>query len=246
MLAGSPEHDFRRFCAAGDTAALGRVFERLAPELLLVAAHLAGGDAAEDLVQATFLDAIGQRARWDQRRPLAPWLCGILANHVLRARRERSRVPDPHRLPFKDSESPQAEAEAREVAELVRRAVEGLPLGYGQVLSLRLVHGLELQQIASALFMPLGTVKTRLHRGMVLLRRALPASLASTLAIALLPGRGLAAMREVVLSHAATAVPAATAGIMLGALTMKKAVLITGVVAFDPGRLPRDHYLAAR
>lgn len=225
MIDPGPDEDFRRFCTAGDTSALGRVFERLAPELLLVAAHLASGNVAEDLLQATFLDAIAQRERWDRSRPVAAWLCGILANHVLRARREQRRVPDPRRLPFKEAEGPHAAAEARELAEAVHAAVESLPLGYRQVLSLRLVHGFELQQIASSLGLPVGTVKTRLHRGVVLLRRALPAGLAGALAMALLPGRGLAAVREVVLSHAsATAIATAGSGVLLGVLTMKKAV----------------------
>ena len=50
---------FARYRKHGDPKALGRVFDLLASELLLVAAHFAADEAqAEDLVQTTFLDAI--------------------------------------------------------------------------------------------------------------------------------------------------------------------------------------------
>lgn len=91
LVTASPEQDFLRFCR-GDAAALGAVFDALAPELLLIAARLGGSDVAVDLVQATFLDAIRLRERWDPRRPLAPWLVGILGNHVREARRQRRRA----------------------------------------------------------------------------------------------------------------------------------------------------------
>jgi RNA polymerase sigma factor (sigma-70 family) len=204
---------FLRYRETGDAQALALVFDRLAPELLLVAAHLAGGDLAEDLVQATFLDAIRHRARWDRSLRLAPWLLGLLGNHVREARRQRKRVPDRERFEERSSERPEAAAEANECLAAVHAAVERLPRHYRQVLSLRLVHGFDLQQIANSLGVPLGTVKVRLHRGLILLRRALPAGLAMTVAVLLSPGRGLAAVRQVVLGNAA--VPAA-AGVVVG------------------------------
>jgi len=188
------EELFVRYRQTGDPQALAAVFDHLAPQLLLVAAHLAGGGLAEDLVQATFLDAMAHRERWDASRPLAPWLVGLLANHVREARRQRRRVPDPQRIEARDSERPDDVAEANECIAAVHAAVAQLPRHYRQVLSLRLVHGLEQQQIASSLGVPLGTVKVRLHRGMALLRRALPAGFASAFAVLLSPGRGLAAV----------------------------------------------------
>jgi hypothetical protein len=44
---------FARFCHDGDVDALGRTFDLTAPRLVIVAAHLAGGDHADDLVQTT-------------------------------------------------------------------------------------------------------------------------------------------------------------------------------------------------
>ncbi len=227
---------FVQYRARGDAEALAAVFDRLAPQLLLVAARLAGGAVAEDLVQATFLDAIRQRDRWDAARPFAPWLVGLLGNHVRRARRERARMPEARRLPVREVERPEAVLEANECAAAVHAAVERLPRHYRQVLSLRLVHGLELQQIAHSLDLPLGTVKVRLHRGMDLLRRTLPAGLATALAVVLSPGVGLAAVRQVVVGNAGAAVGATAVGVgvgvlgILGGLMMKQVVIAVAVV----------------
>ncbi len=231
----SSEALFLHYRETGDAQALARVFDQLAPELLLVAAHLAGGDLAEDLVQATFLEAIRQRARWDASRRLAPWLLGLLGNHVREARRQRKRVPDRERFEARSSERPEAAAEASECLAAVHAAVERLPRHYRQVLSLRLVHGFDLQQIGNSLGVPLGTVKVRMHRGLALLRRALPAGLAMALAVLLSPGRGLAAVRQVVVGKAGAAVGAAAVGAsvgvlgILGGLVMKQFMIAVAV-----------------
>ena len=229
---------FARFADTGDPDALAAVFDQLAGKLLLVAAHLAGGSVAEDLVQATFVDAIRQRQRWDRARPLAPWLIGLLGNHVARARRERLRVPDPQRVATRESEPAGALAEANECFEAVAAAVQALPRHYRQVLSLRLVHGLELQQIAHSLDVPLGTVKVRLHRGLALLRRALPVGLTASIAMLATPSLGLAAARQAVLAEAAAAcgtAGAVTTGVILGGWMMKKLVLGAAAIALAVG-----------
>lgn len=231
MHAPTTEALFAAFRDHGDPQALAAVFDRLAPQLLLVAAHLAGGDLAQDLVQATFLDAMRQRQRWDGRR-LAPWLVGMLGNHVREARRQRRRVPDARRLPAKEDTTPLHAAATNECFAAVATAVENLPRPYRQVLSMRLVHGFELQQIAHTLDMPLGTVKVRLHRGLLRLRRALPAGLTSMFAVLAMPSLGLAAARQRVLAEAALATASGVGvgvGVVLGGWAMKK--LVVGMVA---------------
>jgi DNA-directed RNA polymerase specialized sigma24 family protein len=91
-MSARPRRTSLRWRDDRDVAALGRVFDRCAPELLIVAAHVAGRAAAEDLVKATFLAALTETARWDASRPLVPWLVGILANLALRER-DRPLVP---------------------------------------------------------------------------------------------------------------------------------------------------------
>ena len=87
------EESFLRFRSTGEPAALGIVFDALAPELLLVAARIAPrGVEAEDLVQRTFVDALEHADRFAPGRPLAAWLVGILVKHALaEGRRARRR-----------------------------------------------------------------------------------------------------------------------------------------------------------
>ena len=62
------DRDFREFQRTRDPAALGRVYDSVAPELFRVALHLTGHPAdAEDLLQATCLAAIEKRSTWDSR-----------------------------------------------------------------------------------------------------------------------------------------------------------------------------------
>ena len=59
MTARSEDTDFLRFRDRGSSTAQARVFDRLAPRLLLLAAHLCeDASQAEDLVQTTFLQAM--------------------------------------------------------------------------------------------------------------------------------------------------------------------------------------------
>src|SRR5262245_61170113 len=225
----SLEEQFARFRGSGDARALGAVFDALAPELLLVAAHVApAATDAEDLVQATFLDAIEKAARWDAARPLLPWLIGILVNHARAVRRQHARELDPARLLPTVEPSPLEQLAQQETAERIAAAVRALPRQYRQVLTLRLVHGLSPTAIAHALGCPVATCKTRLSRGMDWLRRALPASLAGAVAL-VAAGRGLAQVRAVVLERAATLVPVAGAvgslSLLLGGLAVKKLAL---------------------
>lgn len=233
-----PEHAFQRYRDHGDVAALGAVFDAVAPDLLLVAVRLAGVDAAEDLLQSTFVDAIEHAARWDAQRPLMPWLCGILANHARELRRRAGRALVSARLPERVASTPDDAAAATEVTAAVHAAVAALPADYRRVLTLRLLHGLELQRIAAVLGLPLGTVKAKVHRGTRLLRRTLPAGLATTLAAMLLPGSGLAAVRATVVARAAGRVSKTTAVFTTTAITvlvMKKLTLLLAAAAVAVG-----------
>ena len=234
----SPEGDFARWRRSADAQALGRVFDRLAPELLIVAAHVAEAGVAEDLVQATFLTAIRRAESWDEARPLRPWLVGILVHEARKDRDRQRRTIDPERVTLSTAPDPPTEAERVELAQAVASALEDLPLHYRQVLTLRLVHGLEPTAIAHALGAPVATVKSRLQRGMVRLREALPSGLQLPAAF-LVPAVSLESMRAVVVAEAtrsaivaaAASAPVAAASTASTALPLIGAVLMTKSVA---------------
>ena len=214
-MQGDLERDFARYRERGDVAALGRVFDTAAPELLTVALHVTSNlDEAEDLVQATFLFAIEHAGRWDAERPLLPWLLGVLGNKALHARRREARDIDPERLPHREPVDPEDAAQREEVATRVRHAVESLPPRYGDVLRSYLLEEKRAVEIAAAQGSAPGTVRMRILRGLELLRRSLPRDLAGFVALpqghALLRARVLERAAEMA-AQAAQATPALTA-----------------------------------
>src|SRR5688572_9562765 len=99
---------------------------------------------------------------------------------------------------------PMARAESKELSEAVEAVIARLPDVYRPVLRLHLRKGLSTQAIAIALERSPGTVRSQLFRGMAMLRRALPASFIAGTVVLTTPAHGIAAIREVVLSKAAT------------------------------------------
>ncbi|MBK8096702.1 MAG: sigma-70 family RNA polymerase sigma factor [Planctomycetes bacterium] len=204
---------FRRYRDHGDVAALGQVFDLTAQELLLVAAHLARrGVEAEDLVQHTFVTAIARAATWDSRRPVEPWLVGILGNLARNAQRraqrqwraEASIVDESMAASGEGGRDPQERAELSESAVAIRGALRAMPAAAREVLTLHLVHGMTPTEIAHAIGRPVGTVKSQVHRGLEQLRGRLPAGLATLLVVSWSRGEALAAVRIAVLATAAT------------------------------------------
>lgn len=243
---GDLEHDFTEFRDTGSTPAMARVFDRAAPELLLVAAHLTRqATGAEDLVQSTLLAAIEQRAQFDASRRLMPWLLGILVN-LHRSDLRRPRHPAvPESWPAKGIDPASAAGEA-ELVERLERLLSELPDSYREPLRLRLLHGLEPVQIAHALGRPLETVRTQLRRGKQHLREHLPASLAGAFALDMGLGRdSLNAMRSAVLAHAeSVSVATVSSSVVGGLLVMKKWIAVAAAVVFAAGGvfLTRQHH----
>lgn len=223
LMSERPEdEEFRRFQRTGSAEALARVFDLTAPGLLLLAGHLTRDAArAEDLVQATFLQAIRAAARFEGRGSVNAWLARILGHRALDARRREGRRAA---RPLEELEEtaataldPAELAADRELLERVTQALDELGEPYREVLVLRLVHGIEPTAIAHALGRAPGTVRMQLKRGLERLRRVLPAESAVFSLVFLEPGRGLGAVREAVLSEAGAG---AGAGALAGAATL--------------------------
>lgn len=231
---------FERYHRNGDLQALAQVFDALAPRLLPVALHLTGNPAdAEDVLQQTFLLAMDRAEVFDASRRLEPWLAGLLTNVARNARRHAARrVAEPlpehaNKEPMTAEIGPMAAAERAELIAVLRTSVDALAPEQRQVLRLQLQHGMSPVEIAEVIEVPPGTVRMRLHRGLLALRRLLPAGFATCL-FGSLSARGLASVRESVLHAAGKKVAAAsgatvTAVVVTGCvLTMKK--LLVGIV----------------
>jgi RNA polymerase sigma-70 factor (ECF subfamily) len=167
--------------------AFAALFDRHADAVHRYVARRLGGEVADDLVAETFTTAFQQRHRYDPARGAGadarPWLFGIATNLVGRHRRaEARRFKAMARVPaLADHDEPLADRAADRVgARAVRRelaaALAALPARHRDVLLLVAWGDLGYEEAAQALGIPVGTVRSRLHRARSKLREALGGS----------------------------------------------------------------------
>ena len=157
------------------------IFDRHGAHVHRYLARRLGADVADDLLAEVFLTAFRRRDRYDRARPDArPWLYGIAANTIAQHRREEA-----HRwrllaaLPaVQHQPSAAEETESRITAQAGRQqlvaGLASLNRSEREVLLLIAWEELSYDQVAEALDVPLGTVRSRLHRARTKLRRQLP------------------------------------------------------------------------
>ena len=111
----------------------------------------------------TFLRAFRNLHRWDQERPLRPWLLTIAANRCRTHLEERGRRPTPTDLQA-DWLPERRRPDGRDDAEEIQEALATLRPEYQQCFVLFYQQELSVQEVAEVLDCPEGTVKTWLHR----------------------------------------------------------------------------------
>ncbi len=159
--------------------ALQPLYSRYAPLIFHLAAQTLGPAAAEDIVQDVFMSVWRKADTFDPKRgPFRPWLLQIAHYRILNELRRRHRHPrfgeelDDEFM----EELPDPDAEPMQVAwntyrrEAIQAAVNRLPPPQRQALSLAFFEDLTHDQVADALDLPLGTVKTRIRTAMQTLR----------------------------------------------------------------------------
>lgn len=163
------------------------IFDRHAPPIHRYLARRLGRGAADDLVGETFLIAFGKRGSYDTTRPDArPWLYGIATHLVGQYRRDevrdrrlvRAAVPQPDQHCHADGVAARVSAQAMGAA--LAGALAGLSPGDRDVLLLVAWEALSYEEVATALAIPVGTVRSRLHRARSKVRAALSAPAPST------------------------------------------------------------------
>ncbi|MBN8237384.1 RNA polymerase sigma factor SigW [Halobacillus kuroshimensis] len=140
---------------------------------------------AEDLAQEAFIRAYTNLHTFDERRKFSTWLYRIATN--LSIDRIRKKKPDYHldaevkgtdgldmySQLAADQALPEEEVESLELQTYIHKEILALPPKYRSVIVLRYLDELALQEIAEVLDIPVGTVKTRVHRGREALRKRL-------------------------------------------------------------------------
>jgi RNA polymerase sigma-70 factor (ECF subfamily) len=158
---------------AGSNAAareLVRRYER--PVFNLIVRMVRDHAVAEDLAQDTFVKVFSRLSGYDPQYKFASWIFRIAHNATI----DYLRQPRPAMASLDDDEekatrsldsrtpSPFAAAERRELAAVLDAAVDRLRPEYRQVVVLRYQEELGYEEIADVLNLPLGTVKSYLHR----------------------------------------------------------------------------------
>ncbi len=151
--------------------AFAALFDRYSAMLYRYVSRRIGPEAAEDLVGDTFLTAFSKRHRYDlAHRDARPWLFGIATKLVARHHRaEAVRYRALRRSPVDGPEEGLAERVAEGVTAFAARpllaeALAGLPRRDRDVLLLIAWGDLSYEEVAQALRIPIGTVRSRLNR----------------------------------------------------------------------------------
>jgi RNA polymerase sigma-70 factor (ECF subfamily) len=176
--------------AAGDAAVIESswreperfavLFDRHAPHIHRYLARRAGREVADELVAETFLAAFARRDRYDLGYADArPWLYGIASNLVGQHRRDEVRQYRIRQAAAAEPEVPghaervAADVTAQATRALLAEALAALAAGDRDVLLLIAWEQLTYEEAARALAIPVGTVRSRLHRARAKVREVL-------------------------------------------------------------------------
>jgi RNA polymerase sigma-70 factor, ECF subfamily len=170
------DQDLVRRAVGGDMSAFGILIERHERRVYNLALRMTGReDDARDATQDTFLTAMRKLSSFRGDSAFTTWLHRVTVNSCYDLLRKRGRSPVLER-DAEHSHEPAPVADHADDVDLsidVRRALLEIPVDYRVVMLLHDVHDLPYDEVAAIVGVPVGTVKSRLHRGRVALARVM-------------------------------------------------------------------------
>jgi RNA polymerase sigma-70 factor, ECF subfamily len=174
-------HDDRQLVdavIAGDHESFRVLIDRESHSVIAICNRIVGDPVeAQDVAQDAFLQAYRALATFKGEGPFGAWLRRItirVAVARLAGRRQDVRLDaealDPEAATLHSGDDPEATAMDLELRASLLEAVRALPDAQRDVVLLRFYRDLSLQEIAELTSHPVGTVKSRLHRGMAALQ----------------------------------------------------------------------------
>ena len=170
-------------CKSGDAAAFEPLVRKYQDRLVNALTHfLADGAAAQDLAQEAFLKAYVKIQDFRGDSQFYTWLYAIARNLARIQRRSAARRGRTVSLDAEDGpaafdpaggEDPVRRAMSRDSERLVQEALQELEPEARWIVILRDVEGRDYEEVAEAAGIPVGTVKSRLHRARMQLRQLL-------------------------------------------------------------------------
>ncbi|WP_226677356.1 RNA polymerase sigma factor SigW [Rossellomorea aquimaris] len=170
----------------GDQNAFAELVELYKDKVFQICYRMLGNrHEAEDIAQEAFIRAYINIETFNQKRKFSTWLFRIATNLCID--RIRKKKPDyfldaevagtegltMYSQVAADVQLPEDEVENMELQETIQTEISKLPEKYRSVIVLKYIEELPLQEISEILDLPLGTVKTRVHRGREALRKQL-------------------------------------------------------------------------
>jgi len=157
---------------AGNSAAFGKLVQKYQNRLFNTLVHVTGcHEEAEDVAQETFVQAYVKLGSFQRKSSLYTWMYRIAFNlWITRRRRKRPEVSvDQVRdvsgdEPVDEGEDPLQRMEREERARQIQLAIHELSEEHRTVLVLREMEGCCYETISEILELPVGTVRSRLHR----------------------------------------------------------------------------------
>lgn len=159
---------------SGNQDAMAQLYARYSSVVYAVALRVLGDTAAaEDVLQEIFMQLWRSPGSFDSERgDLAPWLAVIARNRavdVLRKRRPQTEISETIVSVEPDLAG---EADRGRAMEKVRAVLEEMPAAQRSSLEMAYFEGYSHSEISEKTGEPLGTVKTRIRNGLMLLRKA--------------------------------------------------------------------------
>ena len=169
----------------GDEAAFETILRLYEKKVYTLCRRMCGNDEdAQEAAQDAFLALWRSAKSFRGDASLSTWLYRLATNACIDLLRHNQRGGE--RVSLDDEETtleivdadplPEQTLERKETQRLIEEGLRALPEDYRAVLLLRETEGLSYAEIADAMHMELGTVKSRISRGRVLLRNYLTAS----------------------------------------------------------------------
>ena len=162
-----------------DPDLLDCLIEQYQHRLLRYLVYLAGNrELAEDLFQETWIRVLERGHQYDGKHEFSTWLYAVARNLTIDYLRRKRPVSldglmeHEDRAPLEpiDTQPSAWEVVAQlEQAERINAALVSIPAEYRETVVLRFQQGLALEEIATVTAVPLGTVKSRLYRGLNML-----------------------------------------------------------------------------
>lgn len=173
---GEVERDLVARCLKGDRSAFGRIVELHQARVARLAWRLLGWKGEmEDVVQEVFVKALENLHQFRGQSSLGTWLAAMTINECRRQQRKQLlRLMLPGRA-REEKQEPAADQGPMvgERARLVQRAVRGLGSKHREVVVLRYLEGMEIEEIAEVLRLSRSAVEVRLHRARQELKQVL-------------------------------------------------------------------------